>query len=399
MRGAVAAPAQGEGAAQVQLWNRTAWRDAAVVWLGQHVLLLAVAYIGRTLFLTNTPTARDTSWGAIFHYIGGWDSAAYAAIARGGYTSAFAAGFSPMLPALEHLAMATTGADPTIAGIVISNIALLVALGLLRVLVERECGREIAHRTLLYLILFPTAFFFDIAYTESLFLLFSVAAFVALRGRHWVAAGLFAALATLTRSVGIALVVPIVVECAQVVLTTRRRPALRALSTMGAGLALPLASFAGFSWYLYTRYGSFFAASSAQERIWGKGLGIPFIGFARAGGALLRLGPAPSYFQVHILLDGGFTLLAVLLTIATWRRQPLTYVLYSITMLLLIVALPAHNWYALSSNMRYMLVIFPLFMLLGRWGERREVDRWILVASVTLLTLFTLIYLSEGWVA
>ncbi len=386
-------------AAGLSLWNRAAWRDATLLWLGQHALLLVVAYIGRTLFLTNSRAASTTTWGAIFHYIGGWDTTAYAYIARHGYTGGGAAGFSPLLPALEHIAMVATGADPVAAGIVISNVALLIALGLLRVLVERELGAEVAHRTLLYLVLFPTAFFFDIAYTESLFLLFSVVAFLALRGRHWLAAGLFAALAVLTRTVGIALAVPILVECARLVLATRERPSRRTLLAMGAGLALPFVALAGFSVYLYTRYGSYFAAASAQEHIWGKGLGIPFIGFARAGGALLRLPPGPNYFQAHILLDGGFTLLATVLTLATWRRLPPAYALYSGVLLFLMVALPAHNWYALSSNMRYMLDSFPLFMLLGRWGERRDIDRWILVASVPLLALLTLIFLSEGWVA
>jgi hypothetical protein len=123
------------------------------------------------------------------------------------------------------------------------------------------------------------------------------------------------------------------------------------------------------------------------------------LGFARAAKALVDYGPNPSFFQVHILLDAAFTLAFIALTVLTWRRLPLSYVLYAWAMLALVMCTPAHNWYALLSNMRYMLVAFPLFVLLGRWGARREVDTAVLLICLPLLTLLTAAFLLGSWVA
>lgn len=73
------------------------------------------------------------------------------------------------------------GVSTSVAGLIIANAAALGAFGLLRALVEREESAAVARRSLLYLAVFPTAFFLLAAYAESLFLLWSVACFLALR--------------------------------------------------------------------------------------------------------------------------------------------------------------------------------------------------------------------------
>ena len=389
----------------VLLWDRRAWRDASLTWLGQHLLLLVVAYLGRTMLVPGSSGSPTTSWGAIFHYIGGWDASLYVEIARHGYDTLAMSAFSPLLPMLEHAGL-VLGIDPMWAGILISNVAFFAALGCLRVLVEREWGLAVAQRTTLYLALFPTAFFFDLGYTESLFLLCSVAAFLALRQQRWVLAGVFAALATLARNQGILLVLPIVVQ----IYTSQVHPRLRALQrswpgprsliAMSLGILLPVIAYAGFTLYLAARFGTIFAASRAEAGFWGKDLTVPFVGFARIGNALLRLGLAPNLFQAHILIDSIFALLLIGLAVVVWRaRQPLPYVVYTIATVLVLFALPGHNWLALASIGRYMLVVFPVFVVFGQWGQHRGVERWLLVASVPLLALFFLVFLAAGWIA
>ncbi len=60
---------------------------------------------------------------------------------------------------------------------------------------------------------------------------------------------------------------------------------------------------------------------------------------------------------------------------------------------------PSHSWYALRSNMRFMLVVFPLFMRMGQWGAKPWVNILILSLSLALLALLTTIYAVDGWVA
>ncbi len=170
---------------------------------------------------------------------------------------------------------------------------------------------------------------------------------------------------------------------------------LRELAALAAGVALPAVALGAF--LLSLRVSSPLAAEQAGG--WQRKLALPGAGFARAGEALLQAGFSPNYFQAHILLDAGFTLLFIALSVALWRRLPPAYLAYAWVTLALILVTPSVGWFALGSNMRFMLVVFPLFMLLGIWGKHQWVDRAILYISLPLLALFILTFLNLGWVA
>lgn len=382
------------------LLDRASWRDAAVVWVGQRLLLLAITYIGRTLVLIPSYSAQRLSWASMLTPWAGWDGAIYVRIAHEGYIRNWTPRFFPLLPLLEHLLAPLTGNNAAVAGLVISNLACLGAFGLLRVLVERETDRETARRTLLYLAVFPTAFFLAAAYAEALFLLCCAGAFLALRRGHWLIAGVLAALATLARPVGILLFVPLAAEMFLRIRAAGALPRPRETLAMLAGLALPPAALAGFNYYLYRQLGTFTAVTQAQgENGGGKNLTWPWVGFLRAGHALGDYGLQPNFFQVHILLDAAFTLALIALVVATFRRLPLPYVLYAFAVLALLLCVPGHNWFALYANMRFTLEVFPVFMILGRWGKRLTIERVILVTSLPLLALLTLAFVLGQWVA
>lgn len=382
------------------LLDGTAWRDAAITWVGQRLLLVAITYIGRTLVLIPAYSTRHLSWASMVTHWAGWDGALYVVIAQQGYFRMWTARFFPLLPLLEHLVAPMTGNDAAVAGLVISNVTCLGAFGLLRVLVERETDRETARRTLLYLAVFPTSFFLAAAYAEAPFLLCCVGAFLALRRGHWLIAGALGALATLARPVGILVVVPLAAEVLLRIRAAGALPRPRDGVAILGGLALPPAALAGFSYYLYQHLGTFNAVAQAQnEDGSNKGLTWPWIGFLRAGHALGDYGLQPNFFQVHILLDATFTVVLIALVVATYRRLPLPYVLYAFAVLALLLCLPAHNWYALYANMRFTLEVFPVFMVLGHWGKRLSIERLILTFSLPLLALLTLAFVLQQWVA
>jgi len=97
-------------------------------------------------------------------------------------------------------------------GMLISNIALLGALFVIYQLAAEIGGDEVAQRTLVYLCIFPTAFFFFPAYNESLFILLTAGAFLAMRRQRWWLAALLGLFAATTRSVGVLLVIPYLFE-------------------------------------------------------------------------------------------------------------------------------------------------------------------------------------------
>src|SRR5262245_38513342 len=73
-------------------------------------------------------------------------------------------------------------------------------------LARLDLSRRQAERAVLLATIFPFAFFFGVAYSESTFLLFAVLAFYFFRTRRWVIGGLCGAVATATRVPGIMLV-------------------------------------------------------------------------------------------------------------------------------------------------------------------------------------------------
>lgn len=394
-------PARVEQRKLVPVLDAVAWRDALLAWVGQVALVFAVIYIGRTLLLTQLhfPNGATTPWSKLFSEWFGWDSANYGKIAMRGYVQSWMPAYAPGLPALERGVNALTGLSPALAGELISLLATFITFGLFWVLAEREMGRAAAQRSLLYLAIFPTAFFLLTPYPESLVLAFTCGAFLAMRQGHWIISGLLIALATLTHYTGIVLLLPFIVE-----ILRRWRDTRMALTPVdwvraAAGLAIAPAALGAFDIYLYRTFGTFFAISTAEEKVWGKGLSLPLIGFARAGGALIRNGINPGAEQVHILLDGAFTLALIAMAFAAWRSLPRAYGVYMAAFTLLLVSTPLHNWYSLMSNPRYVLEALPIFLLLGGWGARPWLDRLVLLGSLPLLALFILIFSMGGWVA
>jgi len=139
-----------------------------------------------------------------------WDAAVYVRIAQFGYQPPFDFAFFPLFPLLISLiAHLLPGSwNYLAAGMLLSNAALLGALFIIYQLSGEAAGEQVARRTLLYLCIFPTAFFFFAAYNESLFILLTAGAFLALQRQRWWLAGLLGGLAALTRSTGVLLIIP-----------------------------------------------------------------------------------------------------------------------------------------------------------------------------------------------
>ena len=126
--------------------------------------------------------------------------------------------FFPLYPLLMRL-VATLFGGPvsrealSVYGVLISLIAFLFALYFVYRIAEEGWGARVAQGTVLALAFFPTSFFFNAVYTESLFLALSAGAVWAARVRKdLLLASALAGLATATRSVGVLLLIPLVAE-------------------------------------------------------------------------------------------------------------------------------------------------------------------------------------------
>jgi Gpi18-like mannosyltransferase len=384
---------------RVALTDRAAWRDAAIAWLAQRIVFLLLTFLGWTLPIASAVEVPRGRW-ALFYVP--WahlmDAKLFADMAQGGYSQLFQAAYPPLFPLIEHTLAPLVGGHPSVAGLLFSNCACLGAFALTRVLVEREAGRDVARRTLLYLAIFPTSLFFAAAYTESLFLLVSVGAFLALRERRWALAGALAALATLTRQVGIVLLVPLAFEMARAWLA--RRPGRGEAARMLAALLAPPLALLGFTIYLWARFGTPFASAKAESVKWGRELSWPWYGVQHAMLAVIH---GWGTYQVMPLIDLAIMLGAIVVTVALARSRtlPMTYILYACAMLAVVLVEPlqAPDWAALHSQPRYLVVIFPLFWFLASRQPRPAVRLAALACSGWLLAIFTLAWVNGTWIA
>lgn len=364
-----------------------ALRASALVFLSTRALLLlvtaAVALID-----------RRSAW-AVWDQ---WDTVWYLGIARHGYqwinpghyASHFPGStlaFFPALPGLIHGAEAA-GLPGIIGGLLIANLAFLGALVYLYLLLTDTWDEETARRALVLLAVFPTAFFFAAPYTESLFLLAAAGAlYHARHGPVW-AAGLWLALAALTRSTAVILIAPM--------LLLAKPREVRAWFAIFAPAAI---AWLGYLVYLYTQ-GIPLATLAAAQHAWHRGLALPTTGFASSLTWLLH--NAIPHWPIAIENVGGLTVtvLFLLVTVRAWPELDRPMRAYCLGFWLLILCTP--EWldeYAapFSSVDRFVLVLFPL----AGWAAARLAQhRWQhrAAASALLMAVLAGVHLSGGWI-
>ncbi len=100
-------------------------------------------------------------------------------------------------------------ATATLAGVIVSALGTLLGMLALYDLTSESLGDDGAMRAAFYMLIFPTGFFLVQVYTEGLFVGLAFGCLAMLRHGRWLPAALLGAAATLTRAVGVALVIPI----------------------------------------------------------------------------------------------------------------------------------------------------------------------------------------------
>jgi hypothetical protein len=165
-------------------------------------------------------------------------------------------------------------------------------------------------------------------------------------------------------------------------------------------------AFLAFTVYLYLRFGDGLIFVRAQYA-WGRNLALPWQGTLLDLNHIANLpGHFSSYtrgaLQALSLLDLLFLVLFIVLIIAGARRLPKSYTAYSCAVMLAILMSPAsgpQQPLALVSISRFEVTLFPPFIVLGILGKSRAADRLFLAISVSLLALFTILFVRGRWIA
>ena len=394
-----------------------AWNPAPEIFLWTRAAIWAAALFSLFVFVPNRhPRAGVWDDPSLTHDLGAftdvwarWDSVWFLRIAEHGYDSASgaAAAFYPLYPAAVSLLGRALFGHYVLAGILVSLAAAFGAFLLLHRVAEERLGADGARRAVLYLAVFPFAFFLQAVYSESLYLLLTLAAFVLAERRRFLAAGAVTGLALLTRPAAAALLP------ALALLAWRERERLRALLSLAVAPLL----FAAYPLYLWSAEGNPWAFLHAQ-RLWSRHLSPagPLGGIwdgLRAGWAGVEQLASGSHTHVYwtpvqdsdpirvatLNLEMlAFLVLFVVLTVIAWRRFGAPYGLFAAISLAIPLSVPSERWPLLSMP-RFGLTIFPLFLALAAIGGRPRAHTAIVAVSSLLLGVSVAQWALWQWVA
>lgn len=362
--------------------------------------------------------------GVIVNPMRTWDGLWYRLIAVEGYEgTVHKAAFWPLFPWSMRLLGDLANISYETAGYLIANVSFLVALVLFYRLMVIDFDARVASTATWAVALFPTAFFFNAVYTESPFLMLLVGALLAARIQRWWLAGILAALAALTRSYGMFLILPFAVlywEQYGADIRKRPEPALAVL--------MPLLGPAIFSWRLNKIQGNWDAWRDVQED-WNRYSAWPWQTLRWAfqerspENAALNIfdGDGADWSWIRQLIDSPnwdlitsnswrsnlansdtlelvSTLLFIVLAIVGLRILPLYQTVYLVPGLLVPLFQPS-SVHTLMSMPRFGLTLFPLFVVIGVLLNGRRITPFIGVASAALLIMLTIQFSQWYWVS
>lgn len=344
-------------------------RECLLMFLAVRIGLSLLSWAAITVVPVRTGLPVVPGW-AIAPVTQGWramltaterqDSAWFLRIATGGYSSSDgSAAFFPLFPMMIRALAWLPGIGPLGAALIISNACFVGGLVMVHGLTRLEgMSSHVARTTVLLMAIFPTAFFFMAPYTEAPFLLLSVAAFWFARRNRWGFAALTGALAALTRSIGVLLVLALVVEAFHRSREDGRSvwPRLAAAAAVAIGPAL---------YFLYwaVAHDDPWAPLDAQ-RAWQRVFTFPGTALLHAVQFAWRYG---SYWLIDVLVVG----VVLVASLAGIRRLRLTYSVYALTSLALPLFEPFPDRPLLSMP-RFVAVIFPAFWVMATAVDRRR---------------------------
>ena len=311
-----------------------------------------------------------------------WDGPHYLDIAGRGYQAVgeerLLLVFYPLYPWTIRV-FAVLFRNVLVSALVVSAVASLAAALELYRLAALDYSRRVALGAVWFLLIFPTSYFLHTDYTESLFLALLLGAFLAARRERWITSGALGLLAGLTHPNGVLLFPALAVET----LSCYRRGRRFDMRWLWIGLVAlaPLI-------YLMLNYrvtGDPFAFMRFEGEHWVHVVVPPWRGIAESLNVALTYGPYEAQIiGVQVLFFLGAALIAAIF--CAWTMPPS----YTVWM--------AANWLLFASESwdlstpRYVLALFPMFILIARLARNRywniAITLWSLLWLATLTSQF-----------
>ena len=364
-------------------FNQTV-REVLLDFIATRLAIVVIAEMAAVIIGQRAGEHVQESSNLLLNVWGRWDAVHYLDIATQGYQGTDMA-FFPLFPLAIRILGALIG-NHLVAALLITNASFFFGLLFLYKLLEHEYDRPVARRAIFYVSIFPSAFFFSAAYTESVFFMLTVASFYYMRSHRWWMAGIIGFFAALSRVEGVLLVVPFVIEWYM----QYKNDLARHVTSLYGGALIPLGLFTYMA-YLWVLRGDPLYFSHVQIH-WNRHLAPPWVSVINA------------FHKISIATQGqtianqameiGFTALMIAILVIGWKQLRPSYIAYMALSILIPMSTSS-----LMSMPRFALVLFPMFAILALRGEKPWVNNLIVAFSLPLLGLFTVLFADWYWVA
>ena len=310
--------------------------------------------------------------------------------------------FYPLMIRIFAFPLQLFGMNPiataTLAGVVVSSIGTLIGMLALYDITRDSFGEEGALRAIFYLVIFPTAFFLTQVYTEGLFIGLSFMCLAMLKRENWFAAAIFGVCATLTRAVGVTLVIPMGIiwlrKCDWMDLDLEWRQIFLQgipLRALVRGV-LAISPIIAFLIWKFSYLG--IAFDYVEDNYFDRGflsLGFAFSAWSDAFRSIFT-SSNPQHAAYYITEFIGFVI-AIAACIATLKTHP------ELAWFSLAVVLISWGSGPAQGIHRYVLGAPAVFVALAKWGGNPVFDRAWTILSILLMGLNATLFAFNMWVA
>ena len=348
-------------------------------------LVVLGAYLGSRVallvgFAYSAWIQTDVGLRALFEQ---WDVRWYVSVVRDGYGAELQPGrnnlaFFPLFPRIIDALARITGLDLVTVGMLLNLVLGAVFTVLVFRLGRRLLDQDTAVRATVLLVFFPGSLFLFVAYSEALMLVFAAACLLALLDRRWVLAGLWAALAGLTRPNAVVLVLVCAVATVEAVRRTRdwRSVWATALAPLG---------FVGSLGFVALRTGEVFGWFRIERDGWNERFDFGWTNLTRTLEAL----PAPLRNWNDTIAGIGLIVMIVGVVLLVRWRPPAVVLTYTLGMVALAVGSAT-----IGGRPRFILVAFPLFYAFAR-VLRGHAYPLVLAGSACALMLYAVSFTEK----
>jgi len=319
-----------------------------------------------------------------------FDGVHYLNIASDGYESA--GRFFPFFPLILWIFSLGNIYFPLtfINSLIIPNIIFIAAIYIFIKLLKLDYSEKVSWQAFIYLIIFPTSFFFISVYSEGIFLLLTLLSFYFMRKRQWYLAALTAMLLSGTRLVGLVIIPALVFEF----ITIEKPRNFKGFFTLSLLVFISSLGFIGYSVFSYFHWADFLHFLNAQGELNNgrstSALIFPLQTVYRYFKILTTLPMSLFEWWVALLELASFIYGAFFLLLAWRQKVRHSYLIFG-ALAFLVPSLSG----TFSGLPRYLIVIFHIFIAMAQMKSNKFKTLYYLISASLLFLLlmyFTMAY-------